>query len=195
MIIFLRALKWFFYSGIVLSLVTGIAIGSYLWHLSQGLPENIDIELDKRNDVLPTVLFDRDEKQIGELFLQRRVVIPYDSFPPYLIQALLASEDSRYFSHFGIDPIRMLKAAIVNFEAGDFVQGASTLTQQTARLFLLTQEKKLVRKIREILLALRMESQFDKQQIVTLYLNKVFFGNAEEWRLQHRGTLASIPKN
>ena len=77
MIIFLKALKWFFYSGIVLSLVTGIAIGSYLWHLSQGLPENIDIELDKRNDVLPTVLFDRDGKQIGELFLQRRVVIPY----------------------------------------------------------------------------------------------------------------------
>ena len=146
MIIFLKALKWFFYSGIMLCLVTGIAIGSYLWHLSQGLPENIDIELDKRNDVLPTVLFDRDGKQIGELFLQRRVVITYDSFPPYLIQALLASEDSRYFSHFGIDPIRMLKAAIINFEAGDFVQGASTLTQQTARLFLLTQEKKLVRK-------------------------------------------------
>ena len=68
MIIFLKTLKWFFYSGIVLSLVTGIAIGSYLWHLSQGLPENIDIELDKRNDVLPTVLFDRDGKQIGESF-------------------------------------------------------------------------------------------------------------------------------
>ena len=174
MSIFLKTLKLFFYSGLVVSLVTGIAIGSYLWHLSQGLPQNIDIELDKRNDVLPTVLFDRDGQQIGELFLQLRVVIPYEAFPTNLIQALLASEDSRYFSHFGIDPIRMLKAAIVNFEAREFVQGASTLTQQTARLFLLSHEKKLVRKIREILLSLKMESQFDKQQIITLYLNKVF---------------------
>ena len=179
MSILIKTIKWFFYGGLALSMVIGIAIGSYLWHLSQGLPKNIDIELDKRNDILPSVLFDRDGKQIGELFLQRRVVIPYESFPPNLIQALLASEDSRYFSHFGIDPIRMLKAALVNFKAGDFVQGASTLSQQTARLFLLTQEKKLVRKIREILLSLEMESQFDKHQIITLYLNKVFFGNAE----------------
>ena len=179
MSIFLRTFKWFIYSALASSLMMGIAVGSYLWNLSQGLPKNIDIELDKRNEVLPTILFDRHGKQIGELFLQRRVIIPYESFPPNLIQALLASEDSRYFSHFGIDPIRMLKAALVNFEAGDFVQGASTLTQQTARLFLLSQEKKIVRKIREILLSLKMESQFNKQQIITLYLNKVFLGNAE----------------
>ena len=89
MSILTKTIKWFFYSGLALSMVIGIAIGSYLWHLSQGLPKNIDIELDKRNEVLPTILFDRHGKQIGELFLQRRVVIPYESFPPNLIQALL----------------------------------------------------------------------------------------------------------
>ena len=175
----LKIFKWTFLLTFVVGVIGSVLVGSYLWQLSQDLPQNLEAELEKRNDVMPTVLYDRDGKQIDELFLQRRIVIPYESFPPHLIQALLASEDARFFSHFGIDPIRMLKAALVNAQAGGFVQGASTLTQQTARLFLLTQEKKLVRKLREILLALRMETEFEKQQILTLYLNKVFFGNAE----------------
>ena len=62
MSILVKTIKWFFYSGLALSMVIGIAIGSYLWHLSQGLPKNIDIELDKRNDILPSVLFDREGK-------------------------------------------------------------------------------------------------------------------------------------
>jgi penicillin-binding protein 1A len=179
MSIALRIFKWTLYLGITLGFVGGIAAGGYLWHLSQDLPQNLEAELHKRNDILPTVLYDREGNQVDELFLQRRIVIPYESFPPHLVQALMASEDSRFFSHNGIDPIRMIKAAVENVQAGGFVQGASTLTQQTARLFLLTQDKKLVRKLREILLALRMEQQFEKQQILTLYLNKVFFGNAE----------------
>src|SRR3970282_1229833 len=87
-------------------------------------------------------------------------------------------EDSRFFEHHGIDPLRMLKAAWVNLISFDTVQGASTLTQQTARQFFLTLEKTWVRKLSEILLALKIERQFSKEEILTLYLNKVNFGDA-----------------
>ena len=95
------------------------------------------------------------------------------------MQALIASEDVRFFSHLGIDPLRIPKAFLANLKAGRIVQGASTLTQQTARLFLLSREKQIIRKLREMLLAFRMEMQFSKQDILSLYLNKVYLGNAE----------------
>ena len=171
--------KWTFFLILFASVAGGVGIGAFLYNLSLDLPQNIEEELHKRNDILPTVMYDREGNQVEELFLQRRIIIPFEQFPPHLIQALLASEDSRYFWHFGIDPVRMLKAFVINLQAGGFVQGASTLTQQTARLFLLTKHKKLIRKLKEILLAFRMEREFSKQQILTLYLNKVFLGNAE----------------
>ena len=164
-------------------MITGIisvtALGVFLFELSKTLPQNLEDELHKRNDVLPTVLYDRQGNQIEELFIQRRIVVPYEQFPPHLIQALIASEDSRFFSHLGIDPLRIPKAFLANLRAGRIVQGASTLTQQTARLFLLSREKQIVRKLREMLLAFRMEMQFSKQEILSLYLNKVYLGNAE----------------
>ena len=172
-------IKWSFWIVIIISVVSGISLGFFLFELSKTLPQNLEDELHKRNDVLPTVLYDREGNQIEELFIQRRVVIPYEQFPPHLVQALIASEDVRFFSHLGIDPLRIPKAFLANLKAGRIVQGASTLTQQTARLFLLSREKQIIRKLREMLLAFRMEMQFSKQDILSLYLNKVFLGNAE----------------
>ena len=172
-------IKWTFWLVIITGVFSASALGIFLYELSKTLPQNLEDELHKRNDVLPTVLYDREGKQIEELFIQRRIVVPYEQFPPYLVQALIASEDSRFFSHLGIDPLRIPKAFIANLQAGRIVQGASTLTQQTARLFLLSREKQIVRKLREMLLAFRMEMQFTKQEILSLYLNKVYLGNAE----------------
>ena len=172
-------IKWTFWLVIITGVFSASALGIFLYELSKTLPQNLEDELHKRNDVLPTVLYDREGKQIEELFIQRRIVVPYEQFPPYLVQALIASEDSRFFSHLGIDPLRIPKAFIANLQAGRIVQGASTLTQQTARLFLLSREKQIVRKLREMLLAFRMEMQFSKQEILSLYLNKVYLGNAE----------------
>ena len=172
-------IKWSFWIVIIISVVSGTSLGFFLFELSKTLPQNLEDELHKRNDVLPTVLYDREGNQIEELFIQRRVVIPYEQFPPHLVQALIASEDVRFFSHLGIDPLRIPKAFLANLKAGRIVQGASTLTQQTARLFLLSREKQIIRKLREMLLAFRMEMQFSKQDILSLYLNKVFLGNAE----------------
>ncbi len=173
-----KFIKWTTITGFILGFVASIGVGYYLYELNKELPQNLD-ELHDPDYTLPTTLYDRHGNQVDEIFIHRRIVVPYQSVPPHLIQALLASEDTRFFYHFGIDPIRMLKAFWVNLKAKRFVEGASTLTQQTARLFLLTREKKLVRKLKEILLALRIERQFTKEEILTLYLNKVFLGNAE----------------
>ena len=177
--IILRLFWSIFWIFCALSFFGSAGIGLFLYELSKSLPKNLEAELHKRNEILPTILFDREGNQIEELFIQRRIPVAFERFPAHLIQALIASEDIRFFSHIGIDPFRMFKAFIANLEAGSFVQGASTLTQQTAREFLLTKEKQLIRKLREILLAFRMELQFNKTEILELYLNKVFLGNAE----------------
>ena len=167
-----------FIIGALCSLIGGIGVGIFLYQLNLELPQNLDQLIDPDYE-LPTVIYDRNGNQVDEIFIQRRVLVSFESFPPHLIQALIASEDSRFFSHFGIDPLRMLKAAWVDLIAGEFVQGASTLTQQTARIFLLYRDKKIIRKLKEIILALRIELEFTKEEILTLYLNKVFLGNAE----------------
>ena len=171
-----RLTFWTFFIAVFFSFS---ALGLYLFELSKTLPQNLADELHKRNDILPTILYDRDGNQIDELFIQRRIVVPYEKFPPHLVQALIASEDTRFFSHLGIDPLRIPRAFIENLKAGRIVQGASTLTQQTARLFLLNREKQIIRKLKEMLLAFRMELKFSKQEILSLYLNKVYLGNAE----------------
>jgi len=171
--------KWTFWFLIFLIFISSTSFGLLIYDLNKTLPKNLEDELHKRNDILPTILYDREGNQVDELFIQRRIVVPYEHFPPHLVQALIASEDSRFFSHLGIDPIRIPRAFLENLKAGRIVQGASTLTQQTARLFLLSREKQVIRKLREMLLAFRMEMKFSKQEILSLYLNKVFLGNSE----------------
>ena len=166
--------RLFFYS-LYFGLICGICILVYLYYLSQNLP-SLD-ELVKPNYDLPTQIYDRDEQLITEFYTKRRVLIPIEKVPPVMIQALLAIEDNRFYHHIGIDPIRMVKALIIDIAQGRWAQGASTLTQQTAKMFLLSSDKKLVRKLKEILLALKIEWLFPKNQILELYLNKTYFGH------------------
>ena len=89
-------IKWSFWIVIITGIISVASLGVFLFELSKTLPQNLGDELHKRNDVLPTVLYDREGNQIEELFIQRRIVIPYEQFPPHLIQALVASEDARF---------------------------------------------------------------------------------------------------
>lgn len=100
----------------------------------------------------------------------------YNDIPRDLIKAVIATEDRNFFRHFGVDPFGLLRAAVANFRAGRIVQGGSTITQQLAKNIFLTPERTLKRKIQEVLLALWMESRYSKQQIITVYLNRVYFG-------------------
>ncbi len=161
--------------SVYLGIIVSIGIAGYLYHLSRNLPELTNL-INPIYD-LPTQVYDRHGQLIEEIYTKRRVLIPIKKVPPVLIQALLSIEDARFYHHFGIDPIRMVKALIVNVSQMRIAQGASTLTQQTARLFLLSNEKKMVRKLKEILLALKIERLFTKDQILELYINKYFLGH------------------
>ncbi len=102
--------------------------------------------------------------------------VPLADLPPHLVHAVLAIEDERFYSHFGIDPRGILRAAWVNFKTGSFTQGGSTITQQLAKNVFLEPDRTLGRKVQEVLLALWLEARFTKDEILTLYLNRVYFG-------------------
>jgi penicillin-binding protein 1A len=102
--------------------------------------------------------------------------VRFDEAPPYLVQAIIATEDRRFFDHFGVDILGILRAALTNLWAGSVRQGGSTLTQQLAKNLFLTPERTLRRKVRELLLAFWLEARFTKQQIFTIYINRVYLG-------------------
>ncbi len=126
---------------------------------------------------LPTEIYDINGKLIGELASKKRILIAKEDIPEKMKQAIIAIEDHSFYSHIGISPKRIIKTIWVDLTSLSFAQGASTITQQTAKLFLLSLDKKIIRKIKEILLAFQIESKFEKDEILELYLNKAYMGN------------------
>lgn len=143
-------------------------------HYAQGLPTLSNLA-DYRPSLV-TRVFARDYQLLGEFFLQRRQFVPMEEVPEQLIQAFLAIEDAKYYQHPGIDLAGILRAAYANLRAGRVVQGASTITQQVAKTFLLSSVKSMERKIKEIILALRIEQKFSKDEILELYTNQIYMG-------------------
>ncbi len=121
-------------------------------------------------------VYSDDEALIGEFYLERRIVLPLAQMPRPLIRAFVAAEDARFFEHRGIDYRRIVGAAFRNFEAMDVVQGGSTITQQIAKSFFLTPERNFTRKIKEAILAQRIERYLTKNEILYLYLNQIYLG-------------------
>jgi penicillin-binding protein 1A len=121
-------------------------------------------------------VYSDDGVLIGEFCLERRIVLPLSQMPRLLIKAFVAAEDARFFEHQGIDYRRILAAAFRNIEALDVVQGGSTITQQIAKSFFLTPERSFVRKIKEAILAQRIEHYLTKNEILYLYLNQIYLG-------------------
>lgn len=126
--------------------------------------------------LLVSQVYDRNNKKIGEYFRERRTLVPYEKIPKNLVNAFLAAEDDQFFQHKGINLQSIFRAAIANLRAGRSVQGGSTITQQVAKTLLLSSEKTLTRKLRDILLALEMEKNLSKEDILFLYLNQIYFG-------------------
>jgi penicillin-binding protein 1A len=121
-------------------------------------------------------VFDRSGRPAFSFFVEQRIAVPLDEVSPHMISALLAVEDRRFFSHHGLDPVRMAGAAWRNLGAGRILEGGSTITQQLARVTQLSPERTYGRKIREVLLAARLEERYSKQEILQAYLNTVYFG-------------------
>lgn len=161
---------------IVLSLIVGtILVLAAVYYMEYELP---DIEaLNTVRLQTPLQLFTIDKKLIATFGEKRRIPLPYNEIPKPLIQAVLATEDQRYFQHNGVDINGLGRAAIQLVLTGRKSQGGSTITMQVARSFYLSPDKTFARKVREILLAIKIENKLSKEKILELYLNKVFLGN------------------
>jgi len=145
------------------------------------LYSQIRFDVDKIVDYKPrltTQFFDKNGVHLGNIFdKENRVYVKYSSIPPRITEALVAIEDTNFFEHNGINIDAILRAIIKDIKAMGLVEGASTLTQQLVKTMILTRDKKLIRKIKEVLLSLRLESLLSKEQILERYLNQVYFGH------------------
>lgn len=133
-------------------------------------------ELQNFNPPTISYVYAANGSTLAELYREHRLVVPLEQIPPVVVSAFLAAEDSNFYHHQGIDLMGLIRAALANFEAGDRVQGASTITQQMIRTFLLSNERTYDRKLREIVLSWRVERSFSKDYILYLYLNRIYLG-------------------
>lgn len=153
-------------------LIIGIAGYSYY---SKDLPDVATLK-DVRLQT-PMQVLSKDGELIAIFGERRRTPLKYDEIPPIVVNAVIATEDSRFYEHFGIDPIGIARAMYIGLKQKGFSQGGSTITQQVAKNFFLTPEKSIARKAKEVILAIRMEKELSKEEIMTLYLNMINFGS------------------
>ncbi|MGH8067976.1 MAG: penicillin-binding protein 1A [Candidatus Entotheonellia bacterium] len=158
-------------------LLAAAGTGAYLLYeqFTEALP---DISLLKSyQPSLITTVYADDDTPVAQFFVERRVLLPLEKIPAMLKQATLAVEDARFYAHEGIDFIGIARAAWSNVQAGEVVEGASTITQQVAKMLFLTHRKTIERKVREIILAMRMEHFLSKDEILEIYLNQTYYGH------------------
>ncbi len=159
-------------ASVLIVTLAGLAAGWYF--LSPGLPSPETMR-EVRLQV-PLRVYSRDQRLIAQLGEYRRIPVRYAQIPPVVVQAFLAAEDDRFFEHPGVDYQGILRAAFNLVTTGERSQGGSTITQQLARAYFLSSERTFLRKAKEILLALQIEQAFSKEEILALYLNKIFLG-------------------
>ena len=161
------------YLGIAFCIFVGIFVGA-LWFYRDGLPPTSEL----RNFTLRSgsEVYDQNGKMVYLFAFEKRKLVSLKELPPYLIDALIVAEDKNFYHHFGIDIFGNIRAILVDVIRMDFSQGASTITQQMARNMFLTLDKQVSRKMKEVILALRIEREFSKDEILEIYFNKIFWG-------------------
>jgi penicillin-binding protein 1A len=194
--------------GVTLVVIVILGVSGYLFYLMAKLPR-----VDRLADYKPPIVsqvFGDDGTLVGEFYLERRIVVPVNKMPRKLIQAFVSAEDANFYSHKGIDYLGIVRAAVKNVLSMSKKEGASTITQQVTKSMLLSPEKKFSRKIKEAILAKRMEERLSKDEILYLYLNQIYLGsgaygvqaaaetyfgkNVEQLNLAEISMLAGLPK-
>ncbi|MFP3869043.1 MAG: penicillin-binding protein 1A [Desulfobacteraceae bacterium] len=160
---------------LLVMLATAGLAGYIYYHFSKDLPDYTAIR-DFRPHLI-TRVYARDGRVIGEFYAEKRIEVPYSRLPWHLVAAFVAAEDARFFEHPGVDFFGIVRAFIRNLQAGEIVQGGSTITQQIVKSILLTPEKSYSRKVREAILAYRIDNYLTKEQILNLYLNHIYLGH------------------
>lgn len=173
--VFRRLVRWSFWTALVMLMLVAAGGAGLYFYLSEDLPQ-ISTLKDYRPPIITTVYSD-DNRKIGEFFKERRKVLPLEEMSETLIHAFVAAEDSRFYKHKGIDFISILRAFFKNLEAGTIVQGGSTITQQVTKSFFLSPERSYERKVKEAILAYRLDKSFTKDEILYLYLNQIYLGH------------------
>lgn len=212
----LRLFGWAFAAGAIVFVLGAIGAAGLIWHYSKDLPDSAQL----RNYEPPvmTRVHAGDGSLIAEFARERRLYLPIQAVPKLIIEAYLSAEDKNFYKHIGVDPEGLVRAAITNFRnraAGRRPQGASTITQQVAKNFLVGSDQNMERKIREALVALRIETTYSKDKILELYLNEIYLGapapgqgsygiaaaalnyfgkSVHELNLQEAAYLAALPK-
>lgn len=156
------------------------AVGSVVgvfWFYGRGVSSVGEERLKNYRPPQVTRILARDGTLIGEIYTQRRTFIPYAEIPSHVENAFLAAEDADFYKHEGMDYVGMARALLVNLRAGEIKQGASTITQQVVKIFLLSPERTFERKVQELILARRLEQSLGKQEILQLYLNEIYLGH------------------
>ncbi|MFO7728702.1 MAG: PBP1A family penicillin-binding protein, partial [Desulfonatronovibrio sp.] len=182
-------------------------LGVYKW-ASRDLPDYKEIT--DYNPPLVTKVLTRDGRLLGHFYREKRFLVSMSETSPWLVKSFLAAEDSGFYQHEGVDLPGIFRAAIKNWKAGEIVQGGSTITQQVIKSLLLTPERSYTRKIKEAILAYRLEKHLTKDEILTIYLNQIFLGNgsygveaaardyfgrhAHELTLAQSALIAALPK-
>src|SRR5471032_2661558 len=172
-----RFMGFLFAAGTVVFLVGVAAMAGMIWHYSKDLPDYSQLQ-DYEPPVM-TRVHAADGALLGEYSKERRLYLPIQAVPKLVINAFLAAEDKNFYEHGGIDFSGMARAAVLyaqNYGSNRRPQGASTITQQVAKNFLLTNEVSFTRKIKEALLAMRLERAYSKDKILELYLNEIYLG-------------------
>ncbi|NLM72267.1 MAG: PBP1A family penicillin-binding protein [Synergistaceae bacterium] len=160
---------------ILLGAAISVFVALYLGELSRTLPTETEIMAHRSS--VASVIFDRNGEMVARLFTENRQPVELRNISPWVIKATLAAEDSSFYQHGGIRLLSILRASVENLSSGGIRQGGSTITQQLARNLFLSQERKLDRKLKEIILAIRMEQLFSKDRIIEMYLNTIYFGH------------------
>ena len=207
----LRFLGFLFAAGTILFVVGVAGVSAMLWHYSKDLPDYSQLR-DYEPPVM-TRVHAADGSLVGEYARERRLYLPIQAVPKLVISAFLAAEDKNFYEHGGLDFTGIARAGVnfvQNFGSNRRPQGASTITQQVAKNFLLTNEVSMTRKIKEALLALKIERTYSKEKILELYLNEIYLGlgaygiaaaslvyfdkSVNELNIQDVAYLASLPK-
>src|SRR3954451_13878027 len=167
-----------YYVPALAALALVLGFGIYFWYLASAMSaEAAKFDLSKLEQMeSASVIVDRNDKIFGQIYVENRETVPYDQLPRDLSNAVVCVEDSKFYQHGGYGLSGIVRAALKNFTAGLFRQGASTLTPPLARNSCSLKERTFRRKLLEILLSKRIEERFGKQKIMELYLNRIYFG-------------------
>jgi penicillin-binding protein 1A len=160
-----------FFSGVIF---TSIFLFGLFIYVSYDLPKISS--LSDYNPPIPSRIYTKDKKLLLEIGKERRSIVAFDQIPKRVLNAFLSAEDDNFYNHKGVDYFGLARAMLANLKAGRVVQGGSTITQQVAKSLLLSREKTIARKMRDFLLAIKIEEKFTKEEILYLYLNQVYLG-------------------